>query len=49
MLTSEEGLNKGKDGRYEAGLKIAILYARVSRPRLHRRTSSLWLLARPTD
>ena len=30
MLTSEEGLNKGKDGRYEAGLKTAILYARVS-------------------
>jgi hypothetical protein len=27
MLTSEEGLNKGKDGRYEAGLKTAILYA----------------------
>ena len=30
MLTSEEGLNKGKDGRCEAGPKRAILYARVS-------------------
>src|SRR5215212_744534 len=30
MLTSEEGLNKGKDGRYEAGLKTSVLYARVS-------------------